>query len=60
MLDVFVFMDNLFNENSKRLAPLADRLRPKDLDDLLAEEDDYSDLSQYKYCHYYQIPIGVL
>lgn len=31
-------MDNLFNENSKKLAPLADRLRPKDLDDFLGQE----------------------
>ena len=31
-------MDNLFAENSKKLAPLADRLRPKNLDEFLGQE----------------------
>ncbi len=31
-------MDSLFSENSKKLAPLADRLRPKDLDEFLGQE----------------------
>lgn len=31
-------MDNLFTENSKKLAPLADRLRPKSLDEFLGQE----------------------
>ena len=31
-------MDNLFTENSIKLAPLADRLRPKNLDEFLGQE----------------------
>ena len=31
-------MDNLFSMESKKLAPLADRLRPKSLDDFLGQE----------------------
>ena len=31
-------MDNLFSENSKKLAPLADRMRPKSLDEFLGQE----------------------
>ena len=31
-------MDNLFSESSKKLAPLADRLRPKCIDDFLGQE----------------------
>ena len=31
-------MDNLFSVESKKLAPLADRLRPKSLDDFLGQE----------------------
>ena len=30
--------NNLFSENSKKLAPLADRLRPKSLDEFLGQE----------------------
>ena len=31
-------MDNLFSDNSNKLAPLADRLRPKTLDEFLGQE----------------------
>ncbi len=31
-------MENLFEENSKKLAPLADRLRPRNLDEFLGQE----------------------
>ena len=31
-------MDNLFSENSKKLAPLAERLRPQTLDEFLGQE----------------------
>lgn len=31
-------MENLFSENSKKLAPLADRLRPETLDEFLGQE----------------------
>lgn len=31
-------MDNLFTENSKKIAPLADRLRPNNLDEFLGQE----------------------
>lgn len=31
-------MENLFSDNSKKLAPLADRMRPKSLDDFLGQE----------------------
>ena len=31
-------MENLFSENSKKLAPLADRMRPKTLDEFLGQE----------------------
>ena len=31
-------MDNLFAEHSNKLAPLADRLRPKSLDEFLGQE----------------------
>lgn len=31
-------MENLFENNSKKLAPLADRMRPKTLDDFLGQE----------------------
>lgn len=31
-------MDNLFSENSKKIAPLADRLRPQTLDEFLGQE----------------------
>ncbi len=33
-----VIMDNLFSENTKKLAPLADRLRPKNLDEFLGQQ----------------------
>ena len=31
-------MEKLFTENSKKLAPLADRMRPKSLDEFLGQE----------------------